>query len=239
MELAYDLHIHSCLSPCGDRDMTPNNIVNMAKILGQDIIALTDHNSVKNCRTTLQIGKQNGLTVVPGMELCTSEEIHLVCLFPNCDKAEEFGEYIYSRIPPIKNRPDKFGDQLILDENDQIVDKEDILLITAADISIEDAPSLCDSYGGVCYPAHIDRSSFSILSALGLFPTYLNFKYAELSYNCDMDKFIKKNPIPHNICLIKSSDAHYLEDMAEKNHHIDLDENSAECLIYTLKNNPL
>ena len=92
MRVYYDLHIHSCLSPCGDNDMTPNNIVNMSLLNGMDMIALTDHNSCKNCRAAVRAGEEAGVTVVPGMELTTSEEAHVVCLFPTVEQAEAFGE---------------------------------------------------------------------------------------------------------------------------------------------------
>ena len=104
MKLYYDLHIHSCLSPCGDNEMTPFNLVNTAKVFGYDLIALTDHNSCRNCRAALEAGKAAGITVVPGMELCTSEEIHVVCLFADLDSAESFGALVREHIPPIKNR---------------------------------------------------------------------------------------------------------------------------------------
>lgn len=215
--------------------MTPNNIVNMALILEQDIIALTDHNSCKNCRATVDIGQRHGITVVPGMELCTSEEIHMVCLFPSCDHADAFDKYISSHMMPIKNRPNKFGDQLILNSDDEIIGHEDILLITATTISIEDTLSLCNEYGGACYPAHINRSSFSVLSALGTFPTKIGFKYAEISYNCNKETFLNEKSVPYNISFLQSSDAHYLEDMAEKRHTIDIYENSSKALIEKLK----
>ena len=92
MKLYYDLHLHSCLSPCGDNDMTPYNLVNLAKIFGYDIIALTDHNSCLNCESAMKVGEKIGITVVPGMELCTSEEIHNVCLFPSLEKAMDFSD---------------------------------------------------------------------------------------------------------------------------------------------------
>ncbi|MDR2932189.1 MAG: PHP domain-containing protein, partial [Oscillospiraceae bacterium] len=106
MTLRYDFHLHSCLSPCGDNDMTPCNIVNMAKLLELDIIALTDHNTTGNCRAAMAAGAKIGLVVVPGMELCTAEEIHAVCLFPDIDSAERFDAMVRPGIPPIKNKPD-------------------------------------------------------------------------------------------------------------------------------------
>ena len=90
MKIAYDFHIHSCLSPCGDKDMTPQNIANMAKIMGYNAIALTDHNTCGNCEAIMKVGAEIGLTVIPGMELCSSEEVHLVCLFPELKMAKRF-----------------------------------------------------------------------------------------------------------------------------------------------------
>ena len=105
MELNYDFHLHSCLSPCGDNDMTPYNLVNMAKIMGLDAIALTDHNTCLNCEAAMKVGKEAGVLVIPGMELCTDEEVHVVCLFPQLENALAFSEYVRERIPPVENRP--------------------------------------------------------------------------------------------------------------------------------------
>ena len=124
MRIAYDFHIHSCLSPCGDKDMTPQNIVNMSKIMGYDAIALTDHNTTGNCEAVIKVGKEIGLTVIPGMELCTSEEVHIVCLFPDIEKANKFSEYVYSTLPPVKNKPSVFGEQTKMNENDDQIDDE-------------------------------------------------------------------------------------------------------------------
>src|SRR5574344_976296 len=108
MKLKYDFHIHSCLSPCGDAEMTPNNIANMAKLMGFDVLALTDHNAGENCPALIKVAEEIGLTVIPGMELCTSEEVHAVCLFPDIESSLAFSEYVHSTLPPIKNKPSAF-----------------------------------------------------------------------------------------------------------------------------------
>ena len=159
MKLRYDLHLHSCLSPCGDTDMTPNNIVGMAKLLGYDIIALTDHNSCLNTPAAVKVGQRLGVTVVPGMELCTREEAHVVCLFPTVEAALAFGERVREKSPEILNRPEIFGEQLVLDEEDQVIGKEEKLLIAAADIGIYEVLPLARSYGGTAFPAHVDKDS--------------------------------------------------------------------------------
>ena len=110
MRLHYDFHMHSCLSPCGDSDMTPNNIVNMAKIMGFDAIALTDHNTALNCPAVKKLAEKHGITFIPGMELCTSEEVHIICLFYELDDALRFSDYVKSTMPPIKNKPAIFLD---------------------------------------------------------------------------------------------------------------------------------
>ncbi len=235
MKLYYDLHLHSCLSPCGDNDMSPYNLVNMAKLLGYDIIALTDHNSAENCESAVKIGKEIGLTVVPGMELCTSEEIHNVCLFPTVDKAMEFSKFIKTTMPPIKNKEEIFGEQLIMDTGDGIIGKEEILLTLASCVSIDELPELINEYGGVCYPAHIDRESYSVISALGNFPESLNVNAFELTPNADEEHWRKNFPNLEGKILIRSSDAHYLQNMREAEFTVELKENSAKALIEYLK----
>lgn len=213
MKIAYDFHIHSCLSPCGDKDMTPQNIANMAKIMGYDAIALTDHNTCGNCKALMKAGEEIGLTVIPGMELCSSEEVHLVCLFPELEKAEAFSDYVYSTLPPVKNKPSVFGEQLYMNENDEIVGSEERLLITASSISCAKAVSIVESYGGICYPAHIDRSSFSILSNLGIIDESFGFKCAEIFDISKENELKDKHPYLKELKIISDSDAHYLENM--------------------------
>ncbi len=231
MKIYYDLHIHSCLSPCGDNDMTPYNLVNMAKIFGYDIIALTDHNSCKNCGSAMKIGESIGITVVPGMEICTSEEIHAVCLFPTLEKAEAFSDYIYGTLPKIKNKEKIFGEQLIMDTADGILGKEEILLTTASGVSIDTLPTLTAEYGGVCYPAHIDRSSYSIISSLGDFSGDLDVSCFELTPQADEGQYFEKYPATRGKRIIRSSDAHYLENMREPEFYVELRENTPEALI--------
>ena len=235
MKLYYDLHLHSCLSPCGDKDMSPYNLVNMAKIFGYDIIALTDHNSCLNCESAMKIGEKIGITVVPGMELCTSEEIHNVCLFPSLEKAMAFSDYIHSTLPPVMNREKIFGEQLIMDEGDGILGKEELLLTTASGVSISELNELVDKYDGVCYPAHIDRNSYSIISALGDFPPEVESRCFELTPNAKAEEYFEKYPATKGKLIIRSSDAHYLENMREPEFMIDLPENSAQALIDYLK----
>ena len=231
MKLFYDFHLHSCLSPCGDNEMTPYNLSNMAKVLGYDIIALTDHNSCRNCRAAAAVGKAIGLPVIPGMELCTSEEIHVVCLLPDCDAADAFGAYVREHIPPVKNRPEIFGDQRVMDGADTVLDTEPLLLTTAAAISVDDVPALVRSYGGVCFPAHIDRSSFSLLSSLGDFPPTLDVTAFELTPAAKEEDFLARYPATRGKLILRDSDAHYLENMLLPEHTLDLPECTPQAVI--------
>ena len=231
MKLYYDFHIHSCLSPCGDKDMTPNNIVNFAKIMGYDVIALTDHNTALNCPAVAKIAEENGLTFIPGMELCTSEEVHIVCLFYNLEDALSFSEYVKTTMPPIKNKPSVFGEQLICDENDNIIGQEDILLVTASSISTEKVVKKVAEYNGICYPAHIDRSSFSILSNLGIIDEYFGFKCAEIFDILKESELKEKHPYLKKLKILSDSDAHYLENMRIPQQILDVPENNINTIL--------
>ncbi len=212
-------------------DMTPNNIVNMAKLLGYDVIALTDHNSTLNCAAAIKVGESIGLTVIPGMELTTSEDIHAVCLFPTLEKAMEWNDYVDNNRVKIRNRTEIYGRQVIMNENDEETGEVEHLLIPATNISIMNARSLVKDFGGVCYPAHIDRDSYSILSVLGEIDPYCGFTTAELADISRADELKNLHPILNDMKLVTSSDAHYLENMREPSASIELDELTAKKII--------
>ncbi len=236
MRLKYDFHLHSCLSPCGDNDMTPYNLVNMAKLMGYDIIALTDHNSCLNCPAAIKAGIEAGITVVPGMELCTSEEIHTVCLFPTIEKALEFSEYVKTTMPPIINDENIFGNQYIMDHTDKILGKEDILLTTASGISIDDVVKDVSRFDGVVFPAHLDRASYSVLSVLGFMYKEMNFTTAEFTHKAYIPQYEERHELLKDMIHLRNSDAHYLENMVEASVEIDLPECSSQAVIEYIKN---
>lgn len=218
--LYYDLHLHSCLSPCGDDDMTPANMVGMAAVKGLDVIALTDHNSCRNCPAALVHGENYGVTVIPGMELTTSEEVHVICLFPSLTDAMAFDSYVYGHILPIKNREDIFGKQQVINEEDEVSDTVERLLISATDISFDHVFSLVESYHGLAYPAHIDKSTTSLLSNLGFVPPDSTFGCAEIRDFKNLHQIQKDHPYFKNCNMICSSDAHYLPDIQEPEYQI-------------------
>ena len=236
MKLKYDFHLHSCLSPCGDNDMTPYNLVNMAKLMGYDIIALTDHNSCLNCPAAIKAGEEAGITVVPGMELCTSEEIHTVCLFQTNEKALEFSEYVKSTMPLVKNDESIFGNQYIMDHLDGILGNEEILLTTASGISIDDVVNEVSRFDGVVFPAHLDRASYSVLSVLGFMYPEMKFKVAEFTHKAYIPQYEEKHEILKGMKHLRNSDAHYLENMVEPSVEIDIPQCTAQAVIDYLKN---
>lgn len=234
MRYYYDLHIHSCLSPCGDNDMTPDSIAGMGKLNGLDIMALTDHNTLKNCPAFFKAAYRHGIIPVAGTELTTAEDIHAVCLFPTLSGAMEFENVLESKRIKIKNRPDIFGEQRITDENDNITGYDDYLLINATALSLEEVPQAAEEYGGVCFPAHIDRQSNGLLAVLGFFPEKPYFPSAEVNDGENAAEYAEK----YGKKIITSSDAHYLWDINERGAYIELDcgrENAAQALINYLR----
>ena len=171
MNLAYDLHIHSCLSPCGDDDMTPANIAGMAALKGLDVVALTDHNTCRNCPAFMAAAAEYGVLAVPGMEINTSEEVHAVCLFPTLEKALDFDAYVYGKLIKFPNREEIFGKQQIYDDRDQVCASEPNLLINATEISFDSLWTLVRSYDGVMFPAHVDKAANSLIANLGFIPS--------------------------------------------------------------------
>ena len=220
----YDFHIHSCLSPCADNDMTPNNIAGMAALAGLQILALTDHNSSRNCPAFFAAAKKNGIIPVAGMELTTAEDIHVVCLFEHLEDALSFNDEVDGQRVLIPNRPEIFGDQLIMNENDEVVGREEHLLINATQIPVDAVPNLVRRHHGICYPAHIDREANGIISILGTFPRELDVSMAELH---DMDS---KNAFCENFEALRTkrflagSDAHYLWDIPDKRNYFELED---------------
>ena len=213
----YDLHVHSCLSPCADNDNTPNNLAGMAALNGIQIMALTDHNTCRNCPSFFAAAKRYGVIPVPGMELTTAEDIHVVCLFENLEDALAFNDEIDTRRILIPNRKDIFGDQFLMDEADEIAGEEPHLLSNATTVSLDEAPELVKKFGGVAYPAHIDRESNGVIAVLGTFPESPVFTAAELHFAKNLATYPEEFPVLKEKTLVVSSDAHFLGDLREEN----------------------
>ena len=226
MEYFADLHIHSCLSPCGDNDMTPCNICGMARLKGLDIIAVTDHNAAGNLPAVSEVCGALGLLLVPGMEITTREEVHLLGYFPTVEAAVAFGELVRAHLPPKKNKPSFFGEQLIMNSDDEVIAHEDALLIGATDFSLSEASRQVVLFGGVPVPAHINRGSHGLLVSLGMMPPEPRYPTVEVwrSLPCDEKAVIGRH-------VLHSSDAHYLGAIQEREHALKLKSASVEELL--------
>jgi hypothetical protein len=168
MALLTDLHNHSCLSPCGSLDLPPRYLAELAAARGVKVLALTDHNSSLNCPAFAKACSRLGIIPVFGMEATTAEEIHCLCLFTSLQASLAFGEYAYSILIPFPNDPEKTGDQVCVDEEDNIEGEVEYFLPNALDLSIEDIGDRAAAYGGIVIPAHVDRAAFSMTSQLGV-----------------------------------------------------------------------
>lgn len=232
--LSFDLHIHSTLSPCGSLEMSPINIIAKAKEVGLHVISITDHNMVENCLYANEIGKKLGITVLFGMELQTLEEIHLLAFFDTYNLALAFQEKIYSLLPDIQNDADYFGDQVVVNEDNEIVRIEDRLLLNSAQISITDAAAWIKNHGGLCIPSHVDSPTFSIISQLGYMPEDLPCDALEVRNNenvAELLPFIMRKDIP----FVSFSDAHYLVDIGKRRINLELEEPNCSEISGALK----
>ncbi len=229
MAFAVDLHIHSCLSPCGDEAMTPANIAGMAYLKGLDAIALTDHNAWQNLPAIKKACDAYGVVLLPGMEVTTREEVHMLCYFRSVEEAEVFGRLVQDKLPPIENMPMLFGEQQIRNEDDEIIGIYGKLLLQAADIGTDELPRLCMKMGGVCVPAHVNRKANSLIATLGFLsltePYAAVEVYKKLPMEADTGEYM----------ILNSSDAHYLGDIQEREFFLRFPEKSTESLFDYLK----
>lgn len=233
--IAIDLHIHSALSPCGDGDMTPNNIVGMALLKELDFIAVTDHNSAKNLPAVLAVAEGEGICVLPGIEVTTKEEAHVLSYFDNLEAALELDAHLYEHLPKIMNKPDFFGPQYIMDEEDEITGEVDKLLISATDLSVNALYDAVTTLGGVLVPAHVDRKTYSLIASLGFIPPDLAVHTIEVSKATGFEEALSRFKYLKKYRLLHSSDAHNLGDIAEREYFIELPDLQRSTLLEFLR----
>jgi 3',5'-nucleoside bisphosphate phosphatase len=220
MDIHYDLHIHSALSPCAENDMTPGNIVGMAYLNGLDLISLTDHQSCANVRAAMAAAEMlraeygKAPVIVPGMEFECAEGFHILGYFPDIGSAEDFEEYLRPYRLIVRNRPEIFGEQYLFNEKDEISGTVEDLLLTATNLRSEILMDQIDRAGGIFVPAHIDRDSYSMLASLGSIPEDFKGHILEISKNCDDAAFRKRYPETVPFMRMKNSDAHRLSDIS-------------------------
>lgn len=232
MKLSYDFHIHTALSPCGDESMTPNNIVNMSLLNELDVIGIADHHSCRNVEAVMQVAEGTGLLVIPGMEVESNEEIHILCLFPDMESIRAMGEVVDRSRQGKVNDAALFGEQLVLDKDDEIVEKEGNLLTFATDMTMDTIIMTAYRLGGIAIPAHIDRPSYSLISNLGFIPPGLNIPTLEISQYASYDEYTKRYP---NHLMTQSSDAHELGYIGVCGRTIEVDERTVGSVIALLR----
>lgn len=165
-----DLHLHSCLSPCGDLDNSPSAIARIARARGADLVALTDHNSARNCPAFAAAAKREGLSAIFGLEATSREEVDLLCLFERVDTALGFGRMMEDSLPDFPNDPSRFGEQLVVDEAESILEEVDVHLLSASRLTLDEIVDACHSAGGIAIAAHIDRAHHGLIAQLGFVP---------------------------------------------------------------------
>jgi 3',5'-nucleoside bisphosphate phosphatase len=207
-EFHADLHIHTCLSPCASLDLSPRNIVEQAKLRGLDVIAVTDHNTAKNVQVVMRLGRKEGINVIPGLEVQSREEVHLLTLFPDWPATAEWAEEVSQSLPKMKNDPLLFGDQPIVDEDGEILEFEERLLLNSLSLSVEEIIHRVRKKGGLIIPSHFDRSSFSLISQLGFVPPDMPLEALEASRIQKLSPEIVWRDGARSIPFVVSSDAH-------------------------------
>ncbi len=206
-----DLHIHTVLSPCASLEMSPDNIIQKAKEKRLDIIGITDHNTTRQCRVVRDLGKENGLFVLCGVEVNTKEDIHCLAFFNNDSQLEYFQRYLDKYLPVVMNKPELFGDQVWVDEKNNIIGEEERLLIVGIEQSLEQVAEMVEKLQGILMPAHIDKLRYSVTSQIGFLPNGLPISCVEFSPLADVVRFTSLHKWAANYNWIVNSDAHVLE----------------------------
>lgn len=210
-----DLHIHTLLSPCGDLEMSPANIVSLACQRGLDIIGITDHNTTKQCELVWKLAQKTNLTVFPGCEMTSREEVHCLGLFEDFDALRIFQDYLDQHLTIIPHNAALFGYQVLVDEDENILEELDNYLGASLDVSIEEIEQKVHELSGIFIPAHIDRPRNSLFSQLGFFPPELKVDALQISKLADEMNVREKYKINPDITIVKFSDTHFPADLGK------------------------
>ena len=214
-----DLHNHTLLSPCGSLEMTPQAIVQRAKELQIDILGIADHNTTRHVALVKQLADREGIFILQGVEVNTREEVHCLCFFPSFVELEKFQQYIDKYMPEIPNRPGLFGDQVQINEKEEIIYEEKFLLLAALDQSIEEVVSEVHRLNGIFIPAHINRKLYGLCTQLGFVPPWLDYDALEILPSMPIPKLL-----PENVLLLQNSDAHHPDEMGQRTNQLDIDD---------------
>ena len=209
-----DLHIHSCLSPCSDWAMSPRKIIQQSMEVGLDLIAICDHNSAENAGAAMREGARQGLTVLPGLEICSREEVHILALFDGLDPAMEMQDYVYANLPG-ENKTKVFGFQVVANEKDEVIGENPRLLIGATRLGLHDIVAKTHMLDGINISCHVDRPAYGIINQLGFIPDDLDLDGLEVSYHIQLATAAQTIPGIGNFSCVTASDAHYLNDIGK------------------------
>ncbi|MCT4647952.1 MAG: PHP domain-containing protein [Carboxylicivirga sp.] len=223
-----DLHMHTVLSPCGSLEMSPVVIVEKALERGLDIIGITDHNSTRQCAEVYRVGQQKGIAVYCGAEVTTKEEVHCLTFFENFEKLKAFQAYLDKHLPNLPNDPEKFGHQVWVNADEEIAGQEERLLISAIDQSIDEVEAKVRELNGLFIPAHIFRPSFSVYSQLGFMPFDIKPDAIGMSARVDVEEQIKKHPELKQFTVLRSSDAHFPDQIGAHYTILEMENSSFE-----------
>ncbi len=204
--------------------MSPQAIVNAAVDRGIDLIALTDHNTCAMGPVVAHTAEKAGLAFLYGIELQTSEEVHLLAYFNDASACNALSEEVYAHLPDVKNDPKYFGDQVVVDEHENIIRTEERLLLNSITFSLEDATQRVRAHGGLPVPAHIDRGAFSLLGQLGFFPENVQFPVVEVWGATIPDECEQR-------VVLRSSDAHEPEQIGRRTTVITMERVSVEEIL--------
>ncbi len=234
-----DLHTHTLLSPCGALEMTPDAIIDTALQRGVDIIGITDHNTTRHGRLATHYSVDRNIFVLCGVEITTQEEAHCVAFFPTFERLDQFQKYLDFHLPNIPNKPDKFGDQVEIDEEMNIVYEEPRLLTSALNVPIETIEKEVHLLDGIFIPAHIDKKRNSVIAHLGFIPFDLQYEAVELSRHGNREELLQTHKYLKNKTFIRSSDAHTLEEIGTNTSLFSLENRNFETIKKALETNSI
>lgn len=224
-----DLHIHTCLSPCASLDMSPLNIIKRSLEEKLEIIAICDHNSTENSKPVIELGKKNNIYVLPGMEITTKEEVHILGIFESLNEAIPFQNIIYENLPDLEG--EKFiEEQPVVDEEENVLMFCNKSLFFAVNLGLEEIVEKIHSFGGIAIASHIDREAFSIIGQLGFIPEGLNLDGLEIAF--EFKEEYKNFKLP----LIRSSDSHYLNEIGQKHTEFYIKDKDFKEILSAFKN---
>lgn len=234
-EFKTDLHIHTCLSPCGELDMSPLAVVKAAIEKEINIIAITDHNSAENTAAAQKAAENTDLTVFGGMEITSSEEAHILALFDETASIMKLQDIIYISLLPGENDEKMFGEQIVVNEKDEVLDFNKRLLIGATMLSAQEIVEKIHSFGGLAIASHVDKDAFSIISQLGFIPPDLAFDALEMSPHTERADAEQSYGMYNSFPWISSSDAHHAHDIGRRTTTFFMEEPTIKEMALALK----